>query len=109
MDWKQLLASITRSVDQEPQLRSPNLNEYAQRWVQSVNEGALSQLILCGRRSLQRALKEYVAQDHQERNHQGKGNVLFMPATDRTPRRDGPIRSRERLGGLLKYDERQAA
>jgi putative transposase len=49
--------------------RSPNLNAYAERWVRSVKEGALSLLILCGERSLQHALKEYVAHYHQERNH----------------------------------------
>jgi putative transposase len=36
--------------------RSPNLNAYAERWVRSVNEEALSQLILFGERSLRYAL-----------------------------------------------------
>jgi putative transposase len=46
---------------------------------------------------------------HQERNHQGKGNGLLIPAANHSPRRDGPIRCRERLGGLLKYYDRDAA
>jgi putative transposase len=46
---------------------------------------------------------------HEERNHQGKNNVLLFPAPARfePSRRDG-IRCRERLGGLLKYYSRAA-
>jgi len=44
-----------------------------------------------------------------ERHQQGKGNALLMPR----PRKEGwdtnPIRSRERLDGLLKYYHREAA
>src|SRR5919109_1605788 len=72
--------------------RSPNLNAYAERWVRSVKEECLSRLILFGEASLRYALNEYIARYHQERNHQGKGNVLLFP-------------HRERLGGLLKYYE----
>jgi hypothetical protein len=52
--------------------RSPNLNAHAERWVKSVKEECLSKLILFGERSLRRALTEYVAHFHAERNHQGK-------------------------------------
>jgi putative transposase len=51
----------------------------------------------------------YVDHYYQERNHQGKGNVLLVPAANQSPTRDGPIRCRERLGGLLKYYYREAA
>jgi transposase len=88
--------------------RSPNLNAYAERWVRSVKEECLSKVILFGERSLQRALREYVEHFHAERNHQGKGNVLlFPPNTDRY--REGPVRCRERLGGLLRHYHREAA
>jgi transposase InsO family protein len=60
--------------------RSPNLNAYAERWVRSVKNEALSRLILFGERSLQHALTEYVAHYHTERPHQGKGNVVLMPS-----------------------------
>jgi transposase InsO family protein len=83
--------------------RSPNLNAYAERWVRSVKEECLAQLILFGERSLCHVLKEYVAHYHQERPHQGKGNVVLMPSPDQATVRQGPIRCRERLGGLLKY------
>ena len=88
--------------------RSPNLNAYAERWVRSVKEECLSKVILFGERSLRRALSDYVEHFHAERNHQGKGNVLLFPrVTDR--QREGPVRCRERLGGLLRYYHREAA
>src|SRR5436853_3834914 len=52
--------------------KSPNLNSYAERWVRSVKEECLSKLILFGEFSLRRALRQYVAHYHEERNHQGK-------------------------------------
>jgi transposase InsO family protein len=89
--------------------RSPNLNAYAERWVRSVKEECLSQLILFGEASLRHALTQYVEHFHHERNHQGKGNVLLFPAVSQGPAREGPMQCRERLGGLLKYYERKAA
>ena len=88
--------------------RSPNLNAYAERWVRSVKEECLSKVILFGEWSLRRALSNYVDHFHGERNLQGKGNILLFPrATDR--QREGPVRCRERLGGLLRYYHREAA
>jgi putative transposase len=89
--------------------RSPNLNAYAERWVRSVKEECLARLMLFGEKALQHALTEYTTHYHHERNHQGKGNVLLFPAVGQGPERAGPIRCRERLGGLLKYYEREAA
>jgi transposase InsO family protein len=89
--------------------RSPNLNAYAERWVRSVKEECLSRLILFGEAALRRALNEYVEHYHQERNHQGKGNVLLIPSSSQNHRGVGPIRCRERLGGMLKYYHREAA
>jgi putative transposase len=89
--------------------RSPNLNAYAERWVRSVKEECLTRLILFGEAALCRALHEYVEHYHHERNHQGKGNMLLLPAVSQDFERAGPMRCRERLGGLLKYYEREAA
>jgi putative transposase len=89
--------------------RSPNLNAYAERWVRSVKEECLARLILCGEAALHHALREYMAHYHRERNHQGKGNVLLFPTISHAPERAGPVRCRERLGGLLKYYECEAA
>jgi transposase InsO family protein len=111
--------------------RSPNLNAYAERWVRSVKDEALSRLILFGERSLHDALTQYEAHYHTERPHQGKGNVMLMPPLPQgtarkahegspltTPHERGgagylrgpvSIKCCERLGGLLKYYYRDAA
>ena len=52
----------------------------------------------------------YVNHFHAERNHQGKGNVILFPAPeDRIGEMSGDIKTRERLGGLLKFYYRAAA
>jgi transposase InsO family protein len=88
---------------------SPNLNAYAERWVRSIKEEVLSRLMLFGEGSLRDVLKEYVDHYHHERNHQGKGNILLFPSFSQGCKGEGPIRCHERLGGLLKYYERDAA
>jgi transposase InsO family protein len=90
--------------------KSPNLNAFAERWVRSVKEECLWKLILFVERSLKRALHHYEIHYHQERNHQGKDNMLLSPTSPRQmSERKGRVRRRERLGGLLKYYESEAA
>jgi len=57
---------------------------------------------------LRRALRDYEAHFHHERNHQGLGNLLIMPRPG-TAHRAGPLVGRPRLGGLLNYYERAVA
>jgi putative transposase len=85
------------------------LNAYAERWVRSVKDECLSQLILFGEHALRHALRSDVSHYHQERPHQGKGNMILMPAPDHSQEHDRPVRYRERLGGLLTYYYREAA
>jgi putative transposase len=55
-------------------------------------------------------LQQYVAHYHEERNHQGKQNRLLFPLPKRgASGQNGIVRCKERLGGLLKYYEREAA
>ena len=90
--------------------KSPNLNAYAERWVRSIKQECLSRLICFGEGSLRKAITEYVEHYDLERNHQGKGNTILCPvAGDRVGKCAGPIRSRERLGGLLRFYHRGAA
>ena len=88
--------------------RSPNLNAYAERWVRSIKEECLSKLILFGEKSLQRVVSNYLEHYHQERNHQGKDNLLLFPISAGESSERGAIGCRERLGGLLKYYRRAA-
>ena len=75
----------------------------------SVEEECLSRLILFGKASLRHALTQDVEHLHHERNHQGKGSVLFFPAGSHDTECQGLIQCRERLGGLLKYYAHEAA
>ena len=84
-------------------------NSYAERWVRSVKEECLSRLILFGESSLRRALQQYMEHYHGERNHQGKDNRILFPSHPEARGNMGAVRCRERLGGLLKYYEREAA
>jgi hypothetical protein len=60
--------------------RSPNLNAYAERWVQSVEDEVLSRLILLSEHSLRHALTQDEVHDYAERRHQGKSNIILLPA-----------------------------
>jgi putative transposase len=87
--------------------RSPNLNAHAERFVRSIKESCLDRLILFGEHSLRRAIHEFVAHCHHERNHQGIGNRLIASSLDRPA--TGLISRRQRLGGMLNYYYRAAA
>ena len=109
--YTESFCTIIKAGDVKPvalPARSPNLNAFAERWVRSVKEECLSKLILFREGSLRRALHEYVLHYHQERNHQGKSNVLLFPEFAKRPGQ-GPVQHRERLGGLLQYYHQRAA
>ena len=109
----QSFRDIIESGDVKPlrlPARSPNLNAFSERWVKSVKNECLSKLILFGETSLRRALREYLAHYHAERNHQGKDNILLFPTAGKAMEPiDGSVGRKERLGGLLKYYHRNAA
>ncbi len=87
---------------------SPNLNAYAKRFVRSIKDECLGKMIFVGQASLRRAVGEYMAQYHEERNHQGLGNELIRPGPRRAAN-TALIRGRPRLGGMLNYYYRAAA
>jgi putative transposase len=74
-----------------------------------VREEALSRLTLFGERSLWHVLNEYMAHYHAECPHQGKGNVILFPSTRPEQNQEGLVCCHERLGGLFKYYDREAA
>jgi putative transposase len=103
---KILKASGVESVKLPP--RSPNLNAYAERFVRSIKECCLERCILFGESSLRKAIHEFVAHYHRERNHQGLGNRLITPDPN-VAISSGAVARRERLGGMLNYYYRKAA
>ena len=88
--------------------RSPNLNAYAERFVRSVKEECLDRMILIGQGSLRRAIAEFLAHYHAERNHQGLGYRVIQ-AGARPLTSVGSIRRRQRLGGMLSFYHHAAA
>ena len=82
---------------------SPNLNAFAERFVASAKSECLERMVLLGEPHLRASIRAY----HEERPHQGLGNELITPKT--TVIGAGPIKCRERLGGLLKFYYREAA
>ena len=86
---------------------SPNLNAFAERFVESAKSECLGRMVLLGERHLRVAVREFLHHYHEERPHQGLGNELIAPTTIAIG--TGPIRCRERLGGLLKFYDREAA
>src|SRR5262252_5394484 len=53
--------------------RSPNLN-HAERFVRTIKESCLDQMILFGEDMLRNGIREFVTHYHLERNHQGREN-----------------------------------
>src|SRR5947208_12896923 len=86
--------------------RSPNLNAYAERFVRTIKESCLEQMIFFGEDALRNAIREFVTHYHQERNHQGLDNRLIIPTKTTM---NGTVRRRRRLGGMLNYYYREAA
>jgi putative transposase len=87
--------------------RAPNANAVAERWVRSAREECLDHLLVASEAHLRRALTEDVTFYNHARPHQGieQRCPVALPA----PVRDGSVRRRDRLGGLLHDYYREAA
>ena len=102
---------VLKSAGVEPlrlPVRSPNLNAFAERFVRSIKESCVERMIFFGESALRRAVSEFALHYHTERNHQGLENKIIRPEFAEFPDM-GTIRSRQRLGGLLRYYYREAA
>ena len=81
-------------------IQAPDMNAFAERWVQTVKRECLSKLILFGEGHLRRALNEFATHYHLDRPHQGIGNERIAPRNSEPPDGDRVVVD-ERLGGLL--------
>jgi len=88
--------------------QSPNLNAHCERFVRSIKEEALNQMIFIGESTLHYTLTQYLTHYHSERNHQGLDNQLIAPEPE-VSEQTGQVVRRERLGGLLSSYYREAA
>jgi len=87
--------------------RAPTANAQAERWVRSAREECLDQLLIVNEAHLRQVLATYVAHDNQARPHQGIGQRVPIPFDQRA--RQGPVRRRDVLGGLIHEYDRAAA
>ena len=99
--FRRLIAETGTAVVRLPP-RPPNLNAHAERFVRSIKEECLNRMIFVGQDSLRRAISEFMAHYHVERNHQGIENQLIQPAaTPIVP--IAQVHPRQRLGGMLSF------
>jgi putative transposase len=96
--------------------RAPNMNAFAERWVQSAKTECLDHFLILGENHLRYLLTQYAEHHNLERPHQARGNVpLPVAAADDAgeprilPFPSGAAKCRERLGGILKHYYRAAA
>jgi putative transposase len=110
LDTREFLTMLAEQGIESVKLppRSPNLNAYAERFIRTIKESCLDQMILFGEIALRNAVREFVVHYHFERNHQGLGNRLIIPP-EATFRTVGRVRRKQRLGGLLNSYYRAAA
>ena len=99
-DWRAFIEEQGIEVIRLPP-RSPNLNAYAERFVRSIKEECLDRMIFIGEASLRRAVREFMAHYHAERNHQGLGNRLIGAEPSISSQR--PVERRIRFGGMLSF------
>jgi len=88
--------------------QSPNLNAHIERFHRSLKEQCLVKLIFFGEDMLWKAVHEFLAHYHGERNHQGLANQIIQPG-DEVGSTEGDVQCHERLGGMLRYYYRDAA
>jgi putative transposase len=109
--YPQAFDALVKESGMEPVLLppwSPNLNAHCERFIRSIKEEALGQMVLLGEGSLYYASQQYLAHYHHERNHQGLDNQLIA-RDGAVGCQTGHVVRRERLGGLLSYYHREAA
>ena len=88
--------------------RSPNLNAYVERFIQSIQVECLDHFLIFGERHFDYLVREYVEHYHTERPHQGRENGLITGEPPPALPDSGKVHCRTRLGGLLKHYYRAA-
>ena len=101
-------ASEAARVIQIPH-RAPNVNAFAESFIGTIKRECLDFFVCFSRSQLDYILRTWVRHYNVERPHRGReigNNVLQV---DFSPARDGPIRRRRQLGGIITSYTRDAA
>jgi transposase InsO family protein len=86
--------------------RAPNLNAFAERWIQSLKFEALNHFVVFSLEHFDHICAEFTTFYHECRPHQGIGNRLIGAEEDEEPLAVtslDQVRCEKRLGGLLKH------
>jgi putative transposase len=93
--------------------RSPNMNPFAESFVQHIKSEVLNHFIVFGETHLRYIITTWLEYYHKFRPHQGLGNELIIPPSPSSETSDDfqstEIVCHELLGGMLKHYERKAA
>lgn len=93
--------------------RAPNMNAYAERWVQTLRQERQHHFLVVGERLLGHVAREFVAHDNAERPNQARDNVPLSEADEPEPQvltfPTGGVKCKGRLGRRLKHYYRAAA
>jgi putative transposase len=89
--------------------RSPNLNAFIERFIQTLKHECLEHFVILGAKHLDYLASQFVDYYHTRRPHQSMGNKPLLKLTDAEPVEEGEVVCEERLGGLLKHYYRKAA
>jgi len=96
-----VFASVGIEVPRSP-VRAPRANAIAERWVGSVRRECLDRMLVVSRQHLEQVLAEYV--DHFNRHRPHRSLDQQPPDREQVPDQTtgvGPVRRRDRLGGLI--------
>ena len=76
--------------------RSPNMNPFAEAWVQRIKQECLDHFLVLGERHLRHLIREYLIHYHEERPHQGLGGMAPTEVRDGADYRIPSLESRPR-------------
>ncbi|MFO0830831.1 MAG: integrase core domain-containing protein [Phycisphaerales bacterium] len=112
---------MNRIIGHQIPIHSPNLNAYAERLQQTIQQECLEKFLVVGTRHLDYLVREYITHYNTERPHSGigfgvpgrageGGKVELNQASDKVSASGvGAVRCRQRLAGLLKHYTKKAA
>jgi putative transposase len=87
--------------------RAPKANAFAERWIRSVREESVDRLLILNEAHLRRVMIEYSDYYNRARPHQGIEQRCPIPIDRRV--REGPVKCRDVLGGIVHDYYREAA
>ena len=82
-------------------IQAPNANAFAERWVRTLRQECLDQLLILNEAHLRRVLQAFIDYYNTSRPHQGLAQQTPIPRHQ--PTFTGPIRRREVLGIINDY------